>query len=145
MPTLNDDYLSMAGETPSLDPLASFTATERRSAWRKVDLHVLPVAVLLYVASYIDRFVLPLTCLVLMGPWRFCSANIGNARILGLADDLHLSSGQYNWALSIFFVGYVLLETPSNILLRKVRPSWYIPCITLVWALISGLHAAVQS
>lgn len=127
MPTLNDDYLSMAGETPSLDPLASFTATERRSAWRKVDLHVLPVAVLLYVASYIDR------------------ANIGNARILGLADDLHLSSGQYNWALSIFFVGYVLLETPSNILLRKVRPSWYIPCITLVWALISGLHAAVQS
>ncbi|EJD40791.1 MFS general substrate transporter [Auricularia subglabra TFB-10046 SS5] len=109
------------------DPLVEFTAAERRSAWRKVDLHVLPVAILLYIASYIDR------------------ANIGNARVLGLADDLNLTSGQYNWALSIFFVGYVLLETPSNILLRRVRPSVYIPCLTMVWSLISGLHATVRS
>lgn len=26
-----------------------------KGAWRKVDLHIMPVAVLLYLASYIDR------------------------------------------------------------------------------------------
>lgn len=26
-----------------------------KRAWRKVDLHIMPVAVLLYLASYIDR------------------------------------------------------------------------------------------
>ncbi|KAH7075985.1 hypothetical protein BKA62DRAFT_803330 [Auriculariales sp. MPI-PUGE-AT-0066] len=38
------------------------------------------VAVLLYLAEYIDR------------------ANIGNARVLGMQAELHLTSGQYNWA-----------------------------------------------
>jgi hypothetical protein len=33
------------------------------------------------------------------------SANIGNAKVLGLSHDLKLTNGQYNWALSIFFVG----------------------------------------
>ena len=58
-------------------------------------------------------------------------ANIGNAKVLGLANALHLTSGQYNWALSIFFIGYVIFETPSNIILRKVSPRWYIPLLTV--------------
>ena len=37
--------------------LSQFTEAEIRGAWRKVDLHVLPVAVLLYLSSYIDRYV----------------------------------------------------------------------------------------
>ena len=53
------------------------------------------------------------------------------ARVLGLASDLHLTSGQYNWALSIFFFGYVAFETPSNVILRRVRPSRYIPPLTV--------------
>jgi hypothetical protein len=55
------------------------------------------------------------------------SANIGNAKVLGLSADLHLSNGQYNWALSIFFIGemrrlfrHVLIEMKTN-RLRCVR------------------------
>ena len=51
--------------------------------------------------------------------------------MLGLATSLKLTSSQYNWALSIFFVGYVIFETPSNILLRKISPRWYIPTLTV--------------
>ncbi|KZV97993.1 MFS general substrate transporter [Exidia glandulosa HHB12029] len=109
------------------DPLAQFSQHEVQRAWRKVDLHIMPVAVLLYLASYIDR------------------ANIGNARVLGLASDLKLTSGQYNWALSIFFFGYVAFETPSNVILRRVRPSKYIPPLTVVWGLICALFAVVHS
>ncbi|KAI9059481.1 MFS general substrate transporter [Trametes sanguinea] len=87
----------------------------------------MPVALWLYLASYIDR------------------ANIGNAKVLGLANALHLTSSQYNWALSIFFIGYVLFETPSNIIIRRTSPRWYIPALTILWGLICALFATVKS
>lgn len=62
---------------------------------------------------------------------RTSRANIGNAKVLGMATSLHLTPNQYNWALSIFFIGYVVFETPSNILLRKLSPRWYIPALTV--------------
>lgn len=45
----------------------------------------------LYLISHLDR------------------ANIGNAKIEGLLDDLGLDGIQYNIALAIFFIPYVLL------------------------------------
>nr|VWO94072.1 Uncharacterized protein [Ganoderma boninense] len=98
-----------------------------RRTWRKVDWAILPIAVILYLAAYIDR------------------ANIGNAKVLGLATSLELTSNQYNWALSIFFIGYVIFETPSNILLRKISPRWYIPTLTVFWGLVCALFATVKS
>ncbi|KAI1786113.1 MFS general substrate transporter [Ganoderma leucocontextum] len=95
--------------------------------WRKVDWAILPLAVVLYLAAYIDR------------------ANIGNAKVLGLATSLKLTSNQYNWALSIFFVGYVIFETPSNIILRKISPRWYIPTLTVLWGLVCALFATVKT
>lgn len=59
------------------------------------------------------------------------SANIGNAKVLGLARELRLTDNQYNLALSIFFVGYVIYETPSNIILRKTSPRFYIPVMVV--------------
>ncbi|PIL32516.1 MFS general substrate transporter [Ganoderma sinense ZZ0214-1] len=98
-----------------------------KRTWRKVDWAILPIAVILYLAAYIDR------------------ANIGNAKVLGLATSLKLTSSQYNWALSIFFIGYVIFETPSNILLRKISPRWYIPTLTVLWGLVCVLFATVKS
>ena len=60
-----------------------------------------------------------------------CRANIGNAKVLGLYKDLHLTDNQYNLALSIFFAGYVLFETPSNIIIKRISPRWYIPVMTV--------------
>jgi hypothetical protein len=40
-----------------------------------------------------------------------------------------LSTGQYNAALSIFFVSYSLFEPLTNILLKRLRPSIFIPII----------------
>lgn len=41
--------------------------------------------------------------------------------------DLELSDGQYNAALAIFFVSYSIFEPLTNILLKKHRPSIFIP------------------
>ncbi|KAK3670035.1 hypothetical protein LTR78_010066 [Recurvomyces mirabilis] len=51
----------------------------------------------LYLITYIDK------------------VNIGNAKIEGLLPDLHMNGYQYNIALSIFSIPYILAEVPSNI------------------------------
>jgi len=50
--------------------------------------------------------------------------NIANAIIFGLREDLKIAPGstQYNIALTIFFVPYILFEIPSNIILKKLKP-----------------------
>ncbi|KAA1475426.1 MFS general substrate transporter [Dentipellis sp. KUC8613] len=87
----------------------------------------MPVAVLLYLASYIDR------------------ANIGNAKVLGMYKALGLTDQQYTTALSVFFVGYVVFETPSNIILKKTSPRFYIPALTVIWGIICALFSVVNS
>lgn len=53
--------------------------------------------------------------------------SIGNAKEAGMAATLHLSSSDYSLAVSIFFIGYLLLEVPSNMILSRTRPSLYLP------------------
>ena len=76
---------------------------------RKLDLHLIPTMTLLYLLSYLDR------------------VNIGQAKIDGLMESLNLTSAQYNACLSVFFVTYVAFEIPSNLILKKLRPSRWIP------------------
>lgn len=83
------------------------TATARRLN-RKLDLRVLPPLVVLWFWSFIDR------------------VNIGNARIQGLEKDLRMKGDDFNVALVIFFVPFILFEVPSNLMLRKLAPSTWL-------------------
>ena len=47
-----------------------------------------------------------------------------------------MTAGQYNAALSIFFVSYALFEPLTNILLKRLRPSIFIPIIMSMWGII---------
>lgn len=46
-----------------------------------------------------------------------------------------MSSGQYNAALSLFFVSYAGFEPLTNVLLKRLRPSVFIPAIMIVWGI----------
>ena len=59
---------------------------------RKIDWRLLPAVGILYLLSFLDR------------------SNVGNARIEGLADDLHMTGNQYLTGLTLYFIGYVLFE-----------------------------------
>jgi len=61
---------------------------------------------------------------------------IGNARIQGLENDLGMSGNDYNIALFIFFVPYILCEVPSNLILKNVAPSTWLSAIMLAWGII---------
>ena len=89
---------------------------EKRLLW-KLDVHVVPILTLLFLLAFLDRI------------------NIGNARIQGMEDDLHMKGHQYNIALFIFFIPYILLEVPSNLILKKIAPSWWISGIMFFWGM----------
>jgi len=55
--------------------------------------------------------------------------NIGNAKIAGLSTDLGMDTAAYNATLTIFFVSYAIFEPLTNILLKRMRPSIFIPII----------------
>lgn len=65
------------------------------------------------------------------------STNIGNAKIVGLATDLHIAPAQYNTALALYFVAYVIFEVPANIILKRFDPRLWLPTLTLVWGIVS--------
>lgn len=72
-------------------------------------------------------------------------SNIGNARIEGLALDLKLHGVRFNWAVSAFYITYILVEIPSNAILKRYGPRYYLPILVLGFGLISLCTAFVKS
>lgn len=63
-----------------------------------------------------------------------------------MTDDLNLTGIQYNIALSIFFIPYILLEVPSNVILKKFkRPSTYIGILVVSWGIIMTFTGMVRN
>ena len=68
---------------------------------------------------------------------------IALAKLNGIQEDLNLSGSQYQTCVSILFVGYILGQIPSNMLLTLVRPSWYMASAMALWAIVSVSNARV--
>ncbi|KAI4604411.1 hypothetical protein KJ359_000549 [Pestalotiopsis sp. 9143b] len=107
--------------------LETYPIEKQKTAIRKIDIRLIPMLLFLYLITYLDK------------------TNIGNAKIEGLLTDLHMTGDQYNIALSIFFVPYILAEVPSNMILEKFkRPSIYIGILVLGWGVIMTLTGIVK-
>ncbi|KAL1873468.1 hypothetical protein VTK73DRAFT_916 [Phialemonium thermophilum] len=118
---LSDNGPVSPSDLPPIDP-----AAERRLLW-KLDLLVFPVLYVIYMMSFLDRI------------------NISNARIQGLATELELTGNRFNIALFVYFIPYILLEVPSNIVMRKVRPSWYLGGLMFSWGIINMAMGFIHS
>ncbi|KAJ9666028.1 hypothetical protein H2201_003940 [Coniosporium apollinis] len=70
---------------------------------------------------------------------------MGNARILGMQEDLKLVGYRFNIALTAFFVTYVLFEIPANILCKKFGPRYWLSFLTFGFGLITMCIAFTQS
>ena len=51
----------------------------------------------------------------------------------------------YAWVISIFFFGYLLCEVPSNMILSRTKPSWFLPGIMIVWGALSAAMSAAKT
>jgi MFS family permease len=74
---------------------------------------------------------------------KFLGPNIGNAKIDGLQEDLNLTNNEYNDSLTIFFISYSLFEPLTQILLKRFKPSRFLPTIMVLWG--EACHATLSS
>ncbi|KAK8054314.1 hypothetical protein PG996_013615 [Apiospora saccharicola] len=108
--------------------LQNYPDDKRKKVIRKVDMRLIPMLLFLYLITYLDK------------------TNIGNAKIEGLLDSLNITGDQYNIALSIFFIPYILAEVPSNMILNKfTKPSLYMGSIVLSWGIIMTMTGIVRN
>lgn len=70
---------------------------------------------------------------------------VGNAKVAGLTEDLNMHGLQYNTAVTLFFVPYTLLEIPSNIVLKMMRPSHWIAILMFAWGLVMTLMCFIEN
>jgi len=102
-------------------PLQTGEATLAKVGWRLV-----PFLGLLYFVAFLDR------------------VNVGFAA-LTMNQDIGLSAAAYGLGAGIFFVGYVLFEVPSNLVLARVGARRWIARIMITWGLVSAGMALVQT
>jgi MFS family permease len=97
-----------------------------RTTIRQVSIRLLPFLFVLYVFNYLDR------------------SNVAIAA-LQMNRDLGFSAAAYGLGAGIFFVGYVLFEVPSNLVLARVGARWWIARIMLTWGLIASAMMFVRT
>ncbi|KAI0800960.1 MFS general substrate transporter [Fomes fomentarius] len=98
---------------------------DERKLMRRIDWHVVPWLAVLYLLNFLDR------------------GSIGNAKLYHMTDDLHITDKQYLIALTVFFFPYSLFELPSNVALKRLRPSRWLSFIMLVWGIAMTFHGLI--
>lgn len=87
--------------------------------YRKITRRLIPFLILCYFFAYLDR------------------VNVGFAK-LHMQDALSFSDTVYGLGAGIFFIGYFLFELPSNLLMQRFGPRFWIARIMATWAVLSG-------
>ncbi|KAI0145175.1 putative MFS transporter [Xylariaceae sp. FL1272] len=118
--------------TEDVDDSSPITDAERALRWKQ-DMRIVPLCAGIYFLCYLDR------------------SNIGNAKVLNAATNNDLltetntSNDQYLIALFVFLVAYGIFEAPSNILLKKLRPSRWIAFLMFSWGVLTIGLGGVQN
>lgn len=102
---------------------STVNATED-SIYRKITLRVMPVVLIAYIFAFLDRI------------------NVGYAQ-LQMKHDLAFSDAVYGLGAGVFFLTYLLLEVPSNLLLEKIGARLTFLRIMVLWGLTSASTAFV--
>lgn len=92
----------------------------------KVKRHFLPFVILMYLISYLDR------------------SNISIAA-LTMNKELAITTTFFGFAISIFFIGYIIFEIPSNMMLHRVGAQKWLARIMVSWGIIAVFTMFVQN
>src|SRR3954469_13114498 len=104
--------------TPVSMPLAT-TGPVSAATIAKVTRRLLPFLLLMYVLAFLDR------------------ANVGFAK-KAFQLDTNSSDAAFAFGASIFFLGYAVLEVPSNLIMHKVGARAWMCRIMVSWGLLSA-------
>jgi len=121
---MRDGSIGVIVDTPT--PPAAEQDVSRR-AIRKVAWRLVPFVALMFFINYLDR------------------TAIGFAAPNGMNQDLALSAAQFGFASGVFFVGYILLEVPSNLALHRFGARRWLARIMVTWGVVALLFTWVQN
>ncbi|KAJ7286879.1 major facilitator superfamily domain-containing protein [Mycena rebaudengoi] len=119
--TSEDEKRAFAKSDVTWDP------AEESALVRRLDLRIVPLITLLYLCNFVDR------------------TNIGNAKVAGLEKDIKLVGYQYNIGLSVFYIIYALTEVPSNLFLKRVGATVWIPTLVLCFGAVCVSTAFIKN
>ncbi|KAJ7908135.1 MFS general substrate transporter [Mycena leptocephala] len=109
------------GEHGELDP------AEALRVRKKIDYHILPLMCILYWIQFMDK------------------TTLGSSAILGIRDATHLTTNQYNWLGTIFYLSYLVFEFPQNLALQRFPVAKWMSLNIFIWAVALCSHAACTS
>ncbi|CUM67350.1 uncharacterized protein PRCAT00005043001 [Priceomyces carsonii] len=92
----------------------------------------------------IDFFILPVMCILMSCQLMDKSTN-SYASIVGLRTDLNMTSQEYSWVGSSFYLGYLVFEYPANMLLQRFPLSKTLALAVVCWGVIICCHGGCQS
>lgn len=91
-----------------------------------VRLHIIPFVLILYIVAFLDR------------------VNMGYAAI-AMNPDLGINPELFGFISGIFFIGYLIFEVPSNLMMKKVGARLWICRIMISWGVIAVATGFVQN
>lgn len=122
------DHAVLSETLPALEGSKSeVPVIDEKKLLRKIDWVLIPWLSFLYLVAFLDR------------------SSIGNAKLYNMEADLHITDTQYLICLSIFFIPYALLDVPSNIFLKRLRPSVWLSSIMVLWGIMMTVQGLVHN
>ncbi|KAG9306404.1 hypothetical protein G9A89_018287 [Geosiphon pyriformis] len=118
---------SSSKNEPNFTQIQEDTRLLDKNLRRKLDWRIVPITTSIYFLCYLDR------------------VNVGNAKLANLEDDLNLTKDQFNIALSIYYVGALLVEIPFNILLIKAGPTIWLSTLMFSWGVVTTMMSLVTN
>jgi len=102
----------------SESPLSQSAAADLDAIYAKIAKRIIPFLACLFVMAWLDRY------------------NVGFAK-LQMVKDLGFSEAVYGFGAGIVYLGYMLFEVPSNLLLEKIGARKTFARITILWGITS--------
>ncbi|KAJ7647854.1 MFS general substrate transporter [Roridomyces roridus] len=100
---------------------------EERRLVRKLDFGILIVASLGWFMKYVDQ------------------ANLSNAYVSGMKEDLNINANQYTIMQTTYLVGFAIMQLPSALIAMKIRPSWWLFVCEIGWIIFTFAQAGARS
>ncbi|KJR81973.1 uncharacterized protein SPSK_03257 [Sporothrix schenckii 1099-18] len=106
---------------------AAIDPADEKKLVRKLDRRVLWILGVCYFFYYVDK------------------TTLSYAAIFGIKTDLHLVGDEYSWLSSVFYFGWLVWSIPSNLLLQRSPPAYYLALNIFLWGVFLMVQAAVNS
>ncbi|OLN86532.1 putative transporter C757.13-like protein 4 [Colletotrichum chlorophyti] len=105
----------------------SIDQAEEKRVLRKIDMRILPLLGICYFFYYVDK------------------TTLSYAAIFGLKEGLNLKGEEYSWLSSCFYFGWLIWAIPSNLIMQRCRPGWYLSFNIFMWGALLMAQAAAKN